>query len=332
MCTRILRLWKKTRKRTRTEKIGKTTKIIAITSGDPQGIGPEIIEKSLTDYTPRCGVVIFGQLDNYKDKSVQVISDINQVQDQGVYFYNIRTRFPANAEKSEPSYEFVKTAVDFALKKKVHALVTAPISKEKWLRAGVPFKGHTELLAKTAGVKNYSMFFWSENLKVALYTIHIPLKDIFQYIRGDEILRYIRFIDRELFRLFRKKFTFLVSGLNPHAGEDGFLGTEEKDVIIPVVHTLKSEIIIDGPYPPDTVFLKARDIRDSVVISWYHDQGLIAFKLLNLHSGVNMTLGLPYIRTAPDHGTAYDIVGKEIANPSSMKQAIRLAEYLLKLK
>jgi 4-hydroxythreonine-4-phosphate dehydrogenase len=277
-------------------------------------------------------VVIFGDIDHYTDKSVQMISHPGQVQNQGVYFFNIDTHDSANAKSRDPSFEYVQTAIGFALEKKVHALVTAPISKEKWLRAGVPFKGHTELLAKTAGVKDYSMFFWSENLKVALYTIHIPLKDIFQYIHRDEIIRFIRFVDRELFRLFKKKFTFLVSGLNPHAGEDGFLGTEEKDVIIPAVRALKSQISIDGPYPPDTVFLKARDTKDSVVISWYHDQGLIAFKLLNFHSGVNMTLGLPYIRTAPDHGTAYDIAGKGIANPSSMEQAIRLAEYMVKLK
>lgn len=277
-------------------------------------------------------MVIFGDIDYYADKTVQMISHPGQVQEQGVYFFNIDTRDLANATNRDPSFEYVQRAVGFALEKKVHALVTAPISKEKWLRAGVPFKGHTELLAKTAGVKDYSMFFWSESLKVALYTIHIPLKEIFQHIHGDEIIRFIRFVDRELFRLFKKKFTFLVSGLNPHAGEDGYLGSEEKDVIIPAVRALKSEIIINGPYPPDTVFLKARDAKDSVVISWYHDQGLIAFKLLNFHSGVNMTLGLPYIRTAPDHGTAYDIAGKGIANPSSMEQAIRLAEYLVKLK
>ncbi len=277
-------------------------------------------------------MVIFGDIDYYAGKSVQMISHPDQVREQGVYFFNIDTRDLANAKNRAPSFEYVQRAVGFALEKKVHALVTAPISKEKWLRAGVPFRGHTELLAKTAGVKDYSMFFWSESLKVALYTIHVPLKKVFQHIQGDEIIRFIRFIDRELFRLFKKKFTFLVSGLNPHAGEDGYLGTEEKDVIIPAVRALKSEISLDGPYPPDTVFLKARDTKDSVVISWYHDQGLIAFKLLNFHSGVNMTLGLPYIRTAPDHGTAYDIAGKGIANPSSMEQAIRLAEYLLKLK
>ena len=261
---------------------------------------------------------------------MQMISHLGQVQGQGVYFFNIDTPSAANVKNRDPSFEYVQTAVGFALEKKVHALVTAPISKEKWLRIGIPFTGHTDLLAQTAGVKDYSMFFWSENLKVALYTVHIPLKQIFQQIRIDEILRFIRLVDRELLRLFKKKFTFLVSGLNPHAGEDGFLGTEEKDVIIPAVRALQSGINIDGPYPPDTVFLKARDTKDSVVISWYHDQGLIAFKLLNFHSGVNMTLGLPYIRTAPDHGTAYDIAGKGVADPSSMEQAIRLAEFLVK--
>jgi len=275
-------------------------------------------------------VVIVGDIADYADKFVRIISHLGQAREQGVYFFNIDTHNTAKVKDQDPSFVYVQTAVGFALEKKVHALVTAPISKEKWLRAGVPFKGHTDLLARTAGVKDYSMFFWSESLKVALYTIHIPLKEIFQHIHGDEILRFIRFIDRELFRLFKKKFTFLVSGLNPHAGEDGFLGIEEKDIIIPAVRALKSEINIDGPYPPDTIFLKARDTKDSVVISWYHDQGLIAFKLLNFHSGVNMTLGLPYIRTAPDHGTAYDIAGKGIADPSSMEQAIRLAEYLVK--
>jgi 4-hydroxythreonine-4-phosphate dehydrogenase len=303
-----------------------------ITLGDPQGIGSEIVYKSLNRYKPRCAVLIIGDIDHYSDKSVHMISHLGEVQSRGIYFLNIDTHSLANGENRDPSFEYVNTAVGFALEKKVHALVTAPISKEKWLRAGIPYKGHTDLLAKTAGIKDYSMFFWSESLKVALYTIHIPLKEIFQHIHGNEMICFIRFVDRELFRLFKKKFTFLVSGLNPHAGEDGFLGTEEKDVIIPAVRALKSGINIDGPYPPDTVFLKARDMKDSVVISWYHDQGLIAFKLLNFHSGVNMTLGLPYIRTAPDHGTAYDIAGKGIANPSSMEQAIRLAEYLVKLR
>ena len=134
--------------------------------------------------------------------------------------------------------------------------------------------------------------------------------------------------------MFKKKFTFLISGLNPHAGEEGFLGKEEIAEIIPALQNLKevgesgNRIHIEGPFPPDVVFLKALATKDAVVISWYHDQGLIPFKLLNIHSGVNLTLGLPFIRTSPDHGTAFDIAGKNIANPSSMTAAIKLAEEL----
>jgi 4-hydroxythreonine-4-phosphate dehydrogenase len=296
--------------------------------GDPQGIGPEIIHKSLREYRPQCAVIILGEPEYYADRSIQIISNIEEAKDKGVYFYNVNL-----SASRDSSYNYVRTGIEWALKKNIHALVTAPISKDKWYRAGIPYKGHTQLLAETASIENHCMFFWSENLKVALFTVHIPLKDIFQHIRQEKIIRFIRFVDSELTRLFKKKFTFLVNGLNPHAGENGIIGTEESDTIIPAINVLTSahEIDIRGPYPPDTIFLKARNSKDSVVISWYHDQGLIAFKLLNIHSGVNMTLGLPYIRTAPDHGTAVDIAGKGIANPSSMKQAIQLAEYLLQL-
>lgn len=280
---------------------------------------------------PKCAVVIIGHRRHYPDKKVKQVQHIEEVQDQGVYFYHIDSK-----RGSELSFEFVKVGIDLALKKKVDALVTAPISKEKWLKAGIKYKGHTECLVKTAGIKDYSMFFWSENLKVSLFTIHVPLKKVFHTIKKKRIVSFIRFLDRELQRLFKKKFNFLISGLNPHAGEDGFLGKEEKCEIVPALEILKregenqagSKINILGPYPPDVVFLKARETKDSVVIAWYHDQGLIPFKLLNIHSGVNLTLGLPFIRTSPAHGTAYDIAGKNIANPSSMTAAIRLAEEL----
>lgn len=229
---------------------------------------------------------------------------------------------------SDPSFEFLKTGVDLALRNKVQALVTAPISKEKWLRAGINYRGHTEFLAKTAGISKYAMLFWSESLKVVLFTVHIPLKSIFNHIKQKRIVNFIHFVNSELIRLFSKRFTFLICGLNPHSGESGFIGDEEKSEIIPAIKALKTEIDIDGPFPPDVIFLKAKQKKDSIVISWYHDQGLIPFKLLNLHSGVNLTLGLPYIRTSPDHGTAYDIAGKGIANPSSMIEAIKLAEKL----
>lgn len=305
----------------------KINKLTAVTLGDPEGIGPEIVYRSLRDYSPAHPVIIIGSREFYPDKNVPFINAVEEIQDRpkGVYFYHIDAPTPGDA-----SFAYVESGIHWALEKKISALVTAPISKEKWLKAGIPYRGHTELLAQTAGVKQHAMFFWSRNLKVLLFSIHLPLKNIFDRIEKNEITRFIRFAAAELSRLFSKNFTFLVSGLNPHAGENGFLGNEEIDEIIPAIAALKAEINIYGPFPPDIIFLKAKEMKDAVVISWYHDQGLIAFKLLNIHRGVNLTLGLPYIRTSPDHGTAYDIAGKGIANPSSMKEAIRLAELLIR--
>jgi 4-hydroxythreonine-4-phosphate dehydrogenase len=305
----------------------KINKLTAITLGDPGGIGPEIIYKSLRDYAPAYPLILIGSREFYQNKTIALINTVEEIQnrDKGIYFYHIDVPHPG-----DPSFAYVETGIQWALQKKIAALVTAPISKEKWLNAGIPFRGHTELLAQTAGVKEHAMFFWSHDLKVVLFSIHIPLKTIFAQIKKTEIIHFIRFVSSELYRLFSKDFTFLVSGLNPHAGENGFLGDEEIEEIIPAINALKPEINIQGPFPPDVIFLKAKEMKDTVVISWYHDQGLIAFKLLNIHQGVNMTLGLPYIRTSPDHGTAYDIAGKGIANPSSMKEAIRLAEFLIK--
>lgn len=323
----------KKRKKNRKKKLTKKkNKIVAVTLGDPEGIGPEIIHKSLQHYQPRGTVLIIGNGHYYPDKKVTRILHPGEAEQRGVYFYDVGDRIDR-----ETSFQYVKTGVELALSQQVAALVTAPVSKEKWLKAGVTYKGHTEYLAETAGVNDYSMFFWSENMKVSLFTIHIPLKNIFKFIKKGEITRFIRSLDRELYRLFKQKFTFLVSGLNPHAGEDGFLGSEEIAEIIPAIAALRQEgetgpereIKIEGPFPPDIVFLKAGKRKDAVVVSWYHDQGLIPFKLFNIHTGVNMTLGLPYIRTSPDHGTAYDIAGKNMANPSSMTAAIKLAEKLV---
>lgn len=310
----------------------KKIKRIAITLGDPEGIGAEIVCKSLQEYTASYPLVIIGNKEIYEDKTVQVIDDLEEIsdKDKGVYFYHIDEGRQMTGETGkDASFLYVKTGIDWALEKKIHALVTAPISKEKWSKAGIPYRGHTELLAKTVGVPNHAMFFWSDNLKVAIFSVHIPLKEIFHHIKKNRIIDFIRLVASELSRLFSRDFTFLVSGLNPHAGEEGLLGTEEIEEINPAIRELKSEITIYGPFPPDITFLKAKDIEDAVVISWYHDQALIPFKLLNIQRGVNITLGLPFIRTSPDHGTAHDIAGKGIANPSSMREAIRMAELLI---
>jgi 4-hydroxythreonine-4-phosphate dehydrogenase len=166
-------------------------------------------------------------------------------------------------------------------------------------------------------------------MRVVLYTAHLPLKQVMRRVEMRGIESFIRVVDGELSRLFAKKFHFYVCGLNPHAGEEGYIGREEEEAIRPAIEAVQDEVKISGPYPADTVFQTVQDDPDSVVLAWYHDQGLIPFKLNHMHSGVNLTLGLPFVRTSPDHGTAYDIAGKGIANPASMMAAIRLADDLI---
>ncbi|MEN8153315.1 MAG: 4-hydroxythreonine-4-phosphate dehydrogenase PdxA [Acidobacteriota bacterium] len=298
--------------------------IIAITLGDLDGIGAEVTYKALKQHNYEFPILLIGENSNYPGKDYNIIKEIDEIGDKGTYFLNI------TGGKNDPSFEYVKKATGLALENKVRAIVTAPISKEKWISSGVKYPGHTDYLAAKAGVKKWAMFFWSENMKVALYTTHIPLREIFSKINKIDLKEFCRFINSELKRITGNEFTLLMSGLNPHAGEGGILGNEEYEEISPAVEELKGEMDIKGPFPPDTVFLEADRVEDSVVISLYHDQGLIPFKLLNINSGVNLTLGLPFIRTSPDHGTAYDIAGKGIADPSSMIEAISLAEKLIK--
>ena len=302
-------------------------KIIAITLGDPEGIGPEIITKCLDRHKTRFPLLIIGSREFYQGTGLQVIVDIDEIQGAGRFMLDL----PVDTLSGDPSFEYVKTGVDLSIKKQIHALVTGPISKERWLQAGIPFRGHTDYLAKMAGVDRYIMFFWSADMRVALFSTHIPLREVFAHMRREKIVPFIQLLDCELDRLFGDRFTLLVSGLNPHAGERGGIGSEELEEIIPAIEEARGKIKnkIIGPFPPDTIFLEAQKHTNSVVISWYHDQGLIPFKLLNIHAGVNMTLGLPFIRTSPDHGTAFEIAGQGIANPSSMIEAVKLAESLV---
>jgi len=280
--------------------------------GDPDGIGPEIIAKTLKRKRFRLPVMVVGSRDFFPDP---VPVDV--------------TFLEVDVNGGDPSFMYVKKAVSLALAGKAGAVVTAPISKEKWLAAGHSFMGHTDYLVKTAEAGRWVMFFWSESMKVALYTAHIPLKDVFEEVKKEKISGFCRFVNSELLRLTGKKYDLLVSGLNPHAGEGGSIGREELEEIGPAVDELKEEMNIAGPFPPDTVFLEAAKMKNPVIVSLYHDQGLIPFKLNYINSGVNMTLGLPFIRTSPDHGTAFDIAGKGIADPGSMIEAVKLAEWLL---
>lgn len=269
-------------------------------------------------------LLIIGESGGIDWPKLNYIKDIREVDKKGIYFLELNDL----RTKGHNSFKFVQFGVNLALKKQIDALITAPISKNNWIESGVKYKGHTQYLADSAGVDKYAMAFWSENMRTVLYSIHIPLLEVAPLIKKERIIDFISFVNTELTIKFKKKFKILVPGLNPHAGENGIMGSEEINEIIPAISVLKKSMDIDGPFPPDTIFLKALETKDSVVISWYHDQGLIPFKLLNINSGVNLTLGLPYIRTSPDHGTAFDIAGKDIANPSSMSEAILLAQLI----
>lgn len=307
--------------------LSQKNKRIAISLGDPLGIGPEIIKKCSLLYQPQFPVAIIGNSRFFAKEQIPEIQNIQLANQPGFYFLPVDDP----AISPDPSFAFVKYGVQLALNHQIHALVTAPITKTDWAQAGAPHAGHTEFLAESTESKKVSMFFWSPSLKVSLFTIHIPLKQIFRFIKKSRIIAHIRQLHAELQRLFHHPFNFLISGLNPHAGENGLLGREEIQEIIPAIRVLENEMSIQGPFPPDIIFRLAQSNPNQVVLSWYHDQGLIPFKLLHFHNGVNLTLGLPFIRTSPDHGSARDIAGKDSANPQSLIQALRLAEDLVAL-
>jgi len=303
----------------------RASKAIAVTLGDPQGIGPEIIAKSLAAHAPEAALVLVGARRYFPAPDLRPIRAGSEARPGEAAFLEAGEG-PAGGD---PSFFWVQTAVAMALRNEVQALVTAPVSKDKWLASGAPFRGHTDYFATLSPGEPPAMFFWSPGLKVALFSHHVPLRETFALLERGRIVSFVRRIDRELRRLFRRDFAYLFSGLNPHAGEGGCLGSEEITTIAPAVCELERDVRVAGLYPPDVVFAKARTMKDTVVIAWNHDQGLIPFKLLHGGDGVQLTLGLPFVRTSPVHGTACDIAGKGIADPASMLAAIRLAESLL---
>ena len=303
----------------------RASKVIAITLGDPQGIGPEVIAKSLAIHSPAASLVVVGARRYFPGGELRLIQAMDEARPGETALLEV-DGVPGGADLS---FAWVQTAVEMARRGQVQALVTAPVSKDKWLGSGVPFRGHTDFFATLAPGRPPAMFFWSPGLKVALFSHHVPLRDTFALLERGAIAAFARMVDRELQRLFRQEFTYLFCGLNPHAGENGRLGSEEIDVIAPAITDLQKEIRVAGLYPPDVVFAKARSMKNTVVIAWNHDQGLIPFKLLHGGDGVQLTLGLPFVRTSPVHGTAFDIAGQGIANPASMLAAIRLAEVLV---
>lgn len=298
---------------------------ILITIGDPAGIGPEVAMKALASHK-------ISGLANFL-----IIGD-GSVIDKIKKCLNLKSDVPLldlkNASKGNgrASIEYIDEAIRLLKDGRADALVTGPVSKSSIMRAGVTdFKGHTEYLAERAGAKDYAMMFVGDKLKVTLVTRHIALKDIPKTLSIDSIYRAIVLTHKYLKKYFSIRNPKIgVAGLNPHAGEVGLFGGEEGSLITPAINKA-SEFLkarISGPLPPDIIFYEAFNKKFDAVISMYHDQALIPFKLVHFKNGVNLTLGLPFIRTSPDHGTAFAIAGKGIADPSSMIEAIRLARRL----
>ncbi|MFA5142850.1 MAG: 4-hydroxythreonine-4-phosphate dehydrogenase PdxA [Candidatus Omnitrophota bacterium] len=274
---------------------------IAITMGDPSGIGPEVVLKTLASPKVR-GLADF-----------LVIGETSST----------ASRLGAG----RAALEYVDKALELIRDGQADALVTAPVNKASIRQAGFPgFQGHTEYMAAKFAVKDFAMMFVGEKLKVIPVTRHVPLKSVSAILTPGLIYRTIALTRKSLKEYFRIKAPRIaVCGLNPHAGEMGAFGDEERRKIGPAVKKASAFGHIYGPLPADAVFYDALNGRYDAVVTMYHDQGLAPFKMLYFDSGVNLTLGLPFIRTSPDHGTAFDIAGKGIADPGSMIEAVRLA-------
>ena len=312
---------------------------IGVTPGDPGGVGPEIVVKTLARASalPPAAYVLFAdpRIVDAEEKRLGLRLAARAWRPEipseaGVFLASVPgpAGSPApgrvSAENGESSFLAFEAAVTEARGGRLEAVAAAPISKAAWALAGHPFRGHTDYLARF--YPGAIMTFWSERLKVALLSHHRPLREAVEAVRKDPLLAFFRSLHKALDKVPGGPFRLLAAGLNPHAGEEGGLGREEEEEIRPAVDAAAAEgIPVSGPFPPDTVFLKAMGKKDAIVVALYHDQGLIAFKLEAFATGVNATLGLPFARTSPDHGTAFDIAGKGVADARSMEEAIRLA-------
>ena len=316
---------------------------LLITMGDPSGVGPEIILKSLIHSRKLHQYIVFGdyntmikarQLSGFPaEKILFNKSKKNCLTVTGTQLtkpFYLRNRGKPNASFGKSSILWIKEAVSFSrslLSQKVpHSLVTAPINKQAAHMGGFRFAGHTDYLSHLYKVKETSMIFYSKKLKVILVTIHCSVAKAIKLINKKNVFQKIMHAQAAMKSWGIKKPELLVSGLNPHAGEAGAFGREEELMITPAIKTAKNNgVKAAGPFPPDTIFLKALNKPSSCVVAMYHDQGLIPFKLLAFSNGVNATIGLPIMRTSPDHGTAFDIAWKGNADQSSFREALKLA-------
>ncbi len=322
--------------------------IIGITMGDAAGIGPEITLKALSDpnllktFRP----VLIGDIAFLRKVSSELglefhLTDFtdkekNSLQVEVFDLDNLRGSViigEDNEITGRASAENIEAAVELWRKKKIDAIATAPISKKAIGLGGYNFPGHTEFLAELTSTKQFAMSFFAEKLRVVLLSTHVSLRQAIEMVRKDALVELILFSQQQITRLLGHEARIAVAGLNPHASESGMFGSEEADEISPAIAECRDVhgVDVSGPFSPDTIFLRGFKGEFDAVIACYHDQATIAVKSLSFGSSVNVTLGLPLIRTSVDHGTAFDIAGKGIADESSMKAAIALAVELSKI-
>lgn len=318
--------------------------IVGITLGDFNGIGPEVTLKALSNnkILKLCTPVIYGsvkvltkyrKLLNLEDWTLHAVKGIDQISPKRTNVINCWNENieiqpgKITPEAGQSAFVALKAAVTDLQNKHIDAIVTAPINKHNIQSEEFKFAGHTEYFTETFGVKESLMLLVSEGLRVGVVTGHIPLQGVTEAVTKEKIISKVQVLLHTLKRDFGiQKPRVALLGLNPHAGEEGLLGNEEQEIISPAIHELKQKgNLVFGPFPADGFFGTMSYKKFDAVLAMYHDQGLIPFKTLAFESGINYTAGLPIVRTSPDHGTAYNIAGKNVASESSMREAIYLA-------
>jgi 4-hydroxythreonine-4-phosphate dehydrogenase len=317
---------------------------IALTCGDPAGIGPEIAVKCLSDLDilSSCRLVVIGDaaqlrktaaaLELQLPQSLQTWDGKSPLEGSGPFLLDLGAP-ESGIEMGKPSAESgraamaaIRKAAALAWEKKIRAVVTAPISKKAIQMAGFEGTGHTEILAKLTDSRQVGMMFVTPAFKVVLLSTHLSLRQAIACITKDRLSGLIRFAHAEHKRIFSAEARIGVAGLNPHAGEDSLFGEDEEKEIAPAIEACREEgIDVWGPYPPDSIYLRAMRDEIDLVVALYHDQATIPVKISSFGKSAGLTLGLPFLRTSVDHGTAFDIAGRGIADPASLREAIALA-------
>ena len=318
---------------------------IAITMGDPCGIGPEIIAKLYADAASLPPTLVLGDKGLIQRAvrllalplAVEAIDSPEDVRSaQGTIHVISISHLPEDlpfgrldARAGKAAFEYIRAGIDLALQKRIRAVVTAPINKEALRLADIHYPGHTEILADFSGTKDFAMMLMNDDLRVILVTIHVSLREAIEQLTIERELTIIRLANRAMTQLGITQPRIAVAGLNPHAGEHGLFGSEDEAIIRPAIQQAQAEgIEASGPWPGDTVFMHARQGRFDVVVAQYHDQGLIPVKYLGVDEGVNITVGLSFVRTSVDHGTAFDIAGTGKASEASLRVAVAQAVML----